>query len=70
MSLRGLRLSSDHTDTPGTGGDAKVIARQLSDAGLEDEELFNAMWEQHDRTGLEARHIFAEYQALVAQPVV
>jgi len=64
MSFLNLRLGRNRADQLGADWDVKVIARQLFDAGLEEDDLFEAMWEHHDRTGLEARHIFAEYKAL------
>lgn len=43
---------------------AETIARQLLDEGLEGEELFQAMWDWHDTTGIETRDMFAHYKTL------
>ena len=43
---------------------ATSIAKDLLDRGLEDEALFTAMWEWHDKTGIETRDMFAQYQKL------
>lgn len=47
---------------------AELIARQLFDAGLEGEELYAAMWAEHDRTGIEPRILFTEYKLLGIEP--
>ena len=47
---------------------AALVAKRLFDEGLEGEELFVAMWDCHDETGLETRDIFAEYQLLARPP--
>jgi hypothetical protein len=67
VSFLGLRTSRDRAETFDTNH-LRVLARQLFEAGIEGEDLFEAMWEHHDRTGLEPRHIFAEYKALTVSP--
>jgi hypothetical protein len=46
---------------------AKTIAQDLYDAGLQDEELFTAMWDWHDTTGIETRDMYTHYKALQQQ---
>ena len=48
---------------------ARSIARTLYEEGLEDEELFSAMWAWHDETGIESGEIFREYRLIQGRPL-
>lgn len=43
---------------------AQSIARTLYNQGLEDEDLFAAMWMWHDNTGIEPRDVYYEYKTI------
>jgi hypothetical protein len=54
--------TAPHTTAPIAS--AQSIARTLYKQGLEDEDLFAAMWTWHDNTGIEPRDIYYEYKTL------
>ncbi|WP_172592271.1 hypothetical protein [Subtercola boreus] len=43
---------------------AKTIAEDLYAGGLQGEDLYKAMWDWHDQTGIETRDMYTHYQTL------